>query len=214
MDTKHPLLANNNIHHLCEDPDKWAEYENDVRDACKSLLAALRIDTINDPNTLGTADRMAKMYLHELMRGRYVAEPDLSEFPNTRGLDQLYTVGPVQIRSLCSHHMLPFVGYAWMGILPDKDGNVLGLSKFARLADWIFCRPQIQEEATIMLADLIEEKAKPAGLALVVKAQHMCMTIRGVKEPESFMTTSVMRGKLREEPALRAEFFSMIDVRG
>lgn len=185
-----------------------------VEEACANLLAALLINYQADPNTKETPYRMAKMFLHETMRGRYEPRPDLKAFPNQNGLDQLYVVGPIRINSMCSHHMVPIVGKVWMGILPNPEGEVLGLSKFARLADWIFRRPQIQEEATIQLANEVEEICKPDGLAVAVRAEHLCMTWRGVMDPESKMVTSVTRGKLREDKAARDEFFSLIKGTG
>lgn len=185
-----------------------------VENACAALLDALVIDWKNDPNTKETPKRMAKMYVKEVMRGRYELRPEIKEFPNQNGLDQLYVVGPIRINSMCSHHMVPIVGQAWLGILPSKEGKVLGLSKFARLADWIFRRPQIQEEATIQLADEIEALTEARGIAVAVKAQHLCMSWRGVNDPNAMMTTSVTRGLLREKAAARAEFFEMIKGSG
>lgn len=181
----------------------------DVTSACRGLLNALRIDD-DDPNVRDTASRMARMYVNELCKGRYESMPDCTDFPNSRGLDQLYTIGPIRITSLCSHHFLPFVGHLHIGILPQINEPVLGVSKFARLADWIFSRPQIQEEATIQLADLLEEKCKPRALGVVVRAKHMCMTVRGVEQQETAMTTSVMRGLLLENSTLRAEFLDFV----
>lgn len=181
----------------------------EVEQACRNLLKALRIDTVNDPNVRETPQRMAKMFVDELFRGRYEPIPELRQFPDQCHMDQLYTVGPVPITSMCSHHMLPFTGHCFIGILPNPGMPLLGLSKFARLADWIFCRPQIQEEATIQLADLIMTKCSPLGLGLVVQAEHQCMTLRGVKKPGTKMTTSVMRGALLENAKLREEFLTL-----
>lgn len=183
--------------------------------ACENLLHTLGIDTANDPNTRSTAQRIAKMLVNELLHGKYDPMPDITEFPNTSKLDQLYTVGPVSITSMCSHHFLPFTGHLWLGILPDinsKDSKVLGLSKFARLADWIFARPQIQEEATTQLADLVEKLTGAAGIGLVVKAQHACTNLRGAKQPGMFMTTSIFRGVLLDNPTARQEFLSMVGM--
>lgn len=176
----------------------------------QAMLKELFIDVVNDHNTAGTAHRVAKMYVTEIMRGRFTPPPDITAFPNKLNLDELYTTGPITVRSLCSHHLAPIMGKAWIGVIPGED-SVIGLSKFNRLVDWIFARPQIQEEATIQLADAIMAAAKPKGLAVVVKAQHLCMTWRGVREnPDAVMTTSVMRGALMDNPAARAEFFSLI----
>lgn len=181
-----------------------------VESACADLLTALGIDIANDPNSKDTPKRMAKMYISELLRGRYQAIPECREFPNQQAFDQLYTVGPIPITSLCSHHFLPFTGHCYIGILPDTNKPVLGLSKFARLAEWVFARPQIQEEATIQLADLLEQKCQPRGLGVVVSATHQCMVLRGVKADGAKMTTSVLRGLLRSDPMLRSEFLTLV----
>lgn len=214
---KKGYLANANLsNEFSGSPEKADQLRNellyDVELACCNLLQALRIDTENDPQVQETAGRMARMYVQELMKGRYMPRPEVRSFPNTRELDQLYVVGPVTINSLCAHHMIPFTGTLWLGLVPGKEGRLLGLSKFARLAEWVFCRPQIQEEATVMLADEVAAETAPQALGLVVKAKHMCMTIRGVKDAESRMTTSVMRGLLRENAQLRQEFLSLITL--
>ena len=180
----------------------------EVEEKVKSLLQALVIDTENDHNTQETAKRIAKMYLKEVFAGRYDAQPKITDFPNAKSLDQVYTLGPITVRSACSHHMVPITGRCWIGILPSD--RVIGISKFVRLANWVLARPQIQEEATVQLADIIEDLIKPKGLAVVIEATHQCMTWRGVKESETKMNTSVMRGAFREESETRAEFFRLI----
>lgn len=184
--------------------------QRNVADAVAQLMKALLIDIPNDHNTAGTPDRVAKMFINEVMRGRYFPAPDITSFPNDLKLDELYVTGPITVRSMCSHHLVPIVGKAWIGIIPGED-TVIGLSKFNRLVDWVFSRPQIQEEASIQLADIIEQTAKPKGLAIVVKATHMCMTWRGVRESmDATMTTSIMRGAMRDKPEARAEFLSLV----
>ena len=186
-----------------------------VERACQDLLEALFIDTDNDHNTKETARRMAKMFVYEVFAGRYTEPPTVTDFPNVKNVDQIHTVGPAIVRSACSHHMVPIMGQAWVGILPHKDeGRVLGLSKFVRLSDWVFARPQIQEEATEQLADIIETAAKPRGLAVVVRAEHLCMTWRGVKQTNTTMVTSAMRGAFKEDGVARAEFFNLIKGQG
>ena len=180
----------------------------EVEAKIKEVLEALVIDVENDHNTKETAKRVAKMYLKEVFAGRYTEPPKITEFPNAKKLDQIYTLGPITIRSACSHHLVPITGKCWIGILPSD--RVIGISKFVRLANWIMSRPQIQEEATVQLADIIERLIEPLGLAVVVEATHQCMTWRGVKESETKMSTSVMRGAFREEPETRAEFFRLI----
>jgi GTP cyclohydrolase I len=119
-------------------------------------------------------------------------------------------VGPITVRSACSHHFCPVIGKVWIGVMPNEHTNVIGLSKYARLADWIMSRPQIQEEAVVQLADLIQDKTQPDGLAVVMKATHYCMSWRGVKDPDSRMINSVMRGAFLKDATLRREFLSLI----
>lgn len=179
-----------------------------VADHVAGMLDALLIDWKADPNTRETPARVARMLVDESMRGRYDPRPRVTVFPNTRKLDELYTVGPITVRSMCSHHLVPITGSAWVGVIPGD--TLIGLSKFARLTDWIMARPQIQEEAAVQLADEIEALIKPRGLAVIIRAQHLCTTWRGVRDSDSQMTTSILRGILRESPAARAEFFETI----
>ncbi len=174
-----------------------------------NLFDTLLIDWPNDHNMHDTPRRVAKMLVQEIFAGRYQPMPKVTTFPNAENLDELYTTGPITVRSTCSHHLMPIYGQCWIGIIPGD--RVMGLSKFNRLVDWICRRPQIQEEMTVQIADLIERLMSPLALGVVVRAKHMCMTHRGVNEHGAAeMTTSVMRGKLRESAAARAEFFSLI----
>jgi GTP cyclohydrolase I len=206
-----PCFANDTIWANLE-PGELQAVEDDVALAVQQLLTALRINTADDHNTRGTARRVAKMYLHEVFRGRYYPPPTITDFPNAKGLDEVYAVGPITVRSACSHHLVPIVGHAWIAVKPTE--RVIGLSKFNRLVEWVMARPQIQEEATIMLADTIEQLIEPEGLAVVVKAKHLCMTWRGVRDNGTEMTTSVMRGVFRTEPEARAEVLSLLAAQG
>lgn len=203
-----PWRANDNISAVIGSSDLDA-LEEEVAVRVLGLLRALVID--NDHNTDGTARRVARMLVRESMRGRYEPQPRATDFPNVRELDEIYTVGPITVRSMCSHHLVPIVGRAWVGVIPEPSGKVIGLSKFTRLADWVMARPQIQEEATVQLADLLEQLVQPRGLALVVRAEHMCMTWRGVRDQGTEMVTSVMRGIFRDKPEARAEVLSIIN---
>jgi GTP cyclohydrolase I len=167
------------------------------------------IDIDNDHNTQETAKRVAKMYIREVFKGRYQPVPSFKTFPNVKALDELYTTGPITIRSACSHHLVPIVGKCWIGVIP-KD-RLFGLSKFNRVVEWLASRPQIQEELAVQIADFLENELEPVGLAVVIKATHLCMTWRGVREEmASTMNTSVMRGKMLSVPSARAEFFQLI----
>lgn len=201
--------ANDNIAQFIQ-PGELELLLDEVETKMQGVLDSLVIDTDSDHNTNNTARRVAKMYLLEVFNGRYVQPPSITEFPNAEHLNELMIVGPLTVRSACSHHFCPVMGKIWIGIMPNEHTNVIGLSKYARLVDWIMNRPQIQEEAIIQLADLILEKTKPDGLAIVMEASHFCMSWRGVRETDSKMINSVMRGVFLKDSALRREFLSLL----
>ncbi len=174
------------------------------------VLKSLVIDTENDHNTNETAQRVAKMYLTEIFNGRYAAPPAITEFPNIEHLNELMIVGPITVRSACSHHLCPVIGRVWIGVMPNEHSSLIGLSKYARLCDWIMSRPQIQEEAVTQLANVLQEKVQPDGLAIVMEADHFCMHWRGVKDSDSKMTNSLMRGSFLKDANLRREFLSLL----
>ena len=202
-------FANDNIGEFLQVGD-LEKLLDEVQSKMQGVLESLVIDTENDHNTRDTARRVAKMYLKEVFKGRYVPAPDITEFPNVGHLNELMIVGPITVRSACSHHLCPVIGKVWVGILPNKNTNVIGLSKYARLAEWVMGRPQIQEEAVLQLADLIEEKTRPDGVAVVMEATHFCMGWRGVKDLDSKMINSVMRGAFLSDMNLRREFLALI----
>ncbi|MEO8739096.1 MAG: GTP cyclohydrolase I [Casimicrobiaceae bacterium] len=183
-----------------------AEVEAKMAEVLKSLV----IDTDGDHNTQGTARRVAKMFLTEVFKGRYHAMPAVTAFPNIEQLNELLIVGPITARSACSHHLCPILGKVWIGIMPNEHSNLIGLSKYARICDWVMSRPQIQEEAVMQLANILQETVKPDGLAIVIEADHFCMHWRGVKDDNSRMTNSVMRGSFLKDPDLRREFLSLL----
>ena len=205
--------ANDNISAFLREGE-LAELKAEVQARMGEVLKALVIDTETDHNTQDTAKRVAKMFIEEVFRGRYQPMPEVTEFPNISRLNELMIVGPITVRSACSHHMCPILGKIWIGVLPNEHSNLIGLSKYARIADWIMTRPQIQEEAVIMLADALQERVKPDGLALVMEADHFCMQWRGVKDNDSAMTNSVMRGAFLKDPNLRREFLSLLSKKG
>ena len=204
--------ANDNISEFVRDGE-LAELQTEIELKMREVLKSLVIDTDSDHNTQGTAKRVAKMYLNEVFRGRYVPPPPVTEFPNVEHLNELMIVGPITIRSACSHHFCPIMGRVWVGVMPNQHSNLIGLSKYARLADWVMSRPQIQEEAVSQLANLLQEKIQPDGLALVMEADHFCMHWRGVKDVDAKMINSVMRGSFLKDANLRREFLSLIDSR-
>ncbi len=201
--------ANDNIADFIQ-PGELEKLLDEVTAKMEGVLDSLVIDTANDHNTQDTARRVAKMYVNEVFKGRYVQPPVITEFPNAERLNELMIVGPITVRSACSHHFCPVIGQLWIGVLPNEHTNVIGLSKYARVAEWIMGRPQIQEEAVVQLADLIQNKTKPDGLAIVMEATHYCVAWRGVKDLDSKMINSVMRGVFLKDANLRREFLSLI----
>ena len=204
--------ANDNISAFIE-PGELEALTREVSDKMSAVLESLVIDVDHDHNTQETARRVAKMYVTEVFKGRYQALPKVTEFPNAEHLNELMIMGPITVRSACSHHLCPIMGRLWIGVMPNKDSNLIGLSKYSRITDWIMSRPQIQEEAIIQLADLLVNMVKPDGLAVVMDADHFCMHWRGVKDNASKMTNSVMRGVFLANDALRKEFLSLISIK-
>ena len=197
--------ANDNIsEHITTDELKLLQDE--VQEKMQDVLESLVIDTTNDHNTQDTAKRVAKMWIKETFGGRYVPAPKVTSFPNM-GYKSMYTSGPISIRSTCAHHFQNIVGKAWVGIIPN--GEVIGLSKFNRIIHHIVERPQIQEEMTSQIADALQKYAHTKHIAVVVKAEHHCMTHRGVREHESDMTTAIMLGAFDSHAPLKKEFYDI-----
>jgi GTP cyclohydrolase IA len=201
--------ANDNIAAYVMDGEVDA-LRTEVEAKMAEVLKSLVIDTESDHNTKETARRVAKMFLTEVFKGRYHPMPPVTEFPNIEQLNELLIVGPITARSACSHHLCPILGKVWIGIMPNEHSNLIGLSKYARICDWVMSRPQIQEEAVTQLANILQDKVQPDGLAIVIEADHFCMHWRGVKDADSRMTNSVMRGSFLKNPDLRREFLSLL----
>ena len=202
--------ANDNIADFIEDGE-LGELQDEVQARMQEVLHALVIDTDKDHNTRGTARRVAKMFVREVFAGRYAPAPAVTAFPNVSQLNELMIVGPLKVRSACSHHLCPILGQVWIGVLPNAASDLIGLSKYARLAEWVLGRPQIQEEAVVMLADALERRIRPDGLAVVMQASHFCMHWRGVKDDGALMRNSVMRGAFLKNATLRREFLSLLE---
>jgi GTP cyclohydrolase I len=202
------FYANDNIARFIKEGE-LDELCEEVEDRLHEVLRALVIDTDRDHNTADTARRIARMFIGEVFSGRYRDAPSITAFPNVSRLNELMIVGPLTVRSACSHHLCPIMGKVWIGILPNASSDLIGLSKYARLCDWIMSRPQIQEEAVVMLANDLERRIKPDGLAVIMEADHFCMHWRGVNDAQSAMVNSVMRGAFLNDAALRREFLSL-----
>jgi GTP cyclohydrolase IA len=174
-----------------------------AEEAAAALLTALG-QPLDSPHLADTPRRLAAAY-SELL----TAEPfDFTTFPNTEGYDELVLVEDIPVRSLCEHHMLPFVGVAHIGYLPGE--RILGLSKFARTVDFYARRAQTQERLTQQIARHLETQLQPRGVGVVVTAEHTCMSLRGARAEGTRTVTSALRGHLREDPAARAEFMALI----
>jgi GTP cyclohydrolase I len=170
--------------------------------AAEEFLIALGID-IDDESTLETPQRMARAYAEMLS----VPDFDLTTFPNDEAYDELVLVENIPVQSLCEHHMLPFVGVAHVGYLPGD--RILGLSKFARLVDFHSRRAQTQERLTKQIADHLQRSLAPHGVGVVIEAEHTCMSLRGARVAGARTVTSTLFGRLRDDPASRAEFLSL-----
>jgi GTP cyclohydrolase I len=174
--------------------------------AYASFLDALGVPVT--PHTADTPRRVAKMFCHEVFAGLYEPPPPVTAFAQPQPLDQVYAVGPAAFRSICAHHAVPIIGHAWIALKPGV--KLIGLSKFSRVAAWVMARPQVQEEATEQLADMLWDETQPEALAVIVRARHFCCAWRGIRDDGQLMMTSVMRGRFREDPAMRREVLSLL----
>ncbi|WP_203654893.1 GTP cyclohydrolase I FolE [Actinocatenispora rupis] len=169
------------------------------------FLRALGID-LDTESLRGTPGRMTRAYV-ELFTPRSF---DLTTFPNEEGYDELVLARGIPIRSVCEHHLLPFVGVAHVGYLPGE--RILGLSKLARVVEYFACRPQVQERLTKQVADWLDEQLRPKGVGVVIDAEHTCMTLRGVRAAGATTLTSTLLGTLRSDPRSRQEFLDLAGV--
>ncbi|SEQ02155.1 GTP cyclohydrolase I [Faunimonas pinastri] len=173
------------------------------------LFDILKIDYRNDHNTRDTPERVSKMFVYETMAGRYDEPPAITEFDNATRFDQLIVTGPIDLRSTCAHHMMPIYGEVMIGILPEKDGKIIGLSKYDRIVEYFGSRLQIQEELTMQIGDYIEKLTKPRGLAVRISAVHMCKTHRGVRSShKGRMVSTCYFGSLRDDAEMQRQFLS------
>jgi GTP cyclohydrolase I len=205
---------NLNLARLCNEaldqPLTEAEREAMVMAAAQKLeelFDILRIDHQNDHNTRETPQRVAKMYVEELLEGRFTAPPKITEFDNAQAYDQLIVTGPIELRSMCAHHLMPIYGQAYIGILPAADGKIIGLSKYDRIVEYFASRFQIQEELVKQIGQYIMDMTSPRGLAVRISAVHMCKTQRGVRASHrSRMVNTYNWGALASNTALKGEF--------
>jgi GTP cyclohydrolase I len=171
------------------------------------LLSVLQVDHRSDNNTRDTPGRVARMLVNEVMNGRFVSPPELTEFDNATGSKELIVMGPIEVRSTCAHHLMPIYGRAYIGVLPSASRGVIGLSKYDRVVQHFSLRLQIQEELTQQIGQHLMKQTCPAGLAVRISAVHMCKTHRGVRATHSSrMVTSAYFGVFSERSDMRAEF--------
>jgi GTP cyclohydrolase I len=190
--------------HVVHEPEGGVDLPAAAR-AAAAFLHALGISTDSE-STQGTPGRMARAYA-ELFTPRPF---DLTTFPNDEGYDELVLARAIPVRSVCEHHLLPFVGVAHVGYLPGD--RILGLSKLARVVEHFARRPQVQERLTKQIGDWLTEQLDPQGVGVVIEAEHMCMTLRGVQAVGSSTVTSTLLGALREDARARSEFFALTRV--
>jgi GTP cyclohydrolase I len=180
----------------------------EAEDAVRTLLAWAGDDPTRE-GLLETPARVVRSYSQFFAGYGQDAEDILAKtFEEIEGYDEMVTVRDIRLESHCEHHMVPFLGKAHVAYLPDR--RVVGLSKIARLVEVYAKRLQIQEKLTVQIADTIDRILKPKGVAVVIEAEHFCMTTRGVHKPGSMTTTSRMTGAFRDDPSTRREFLAMI----
>ena len=195
---------------MSDNQDSW-EYKYDeegVRRAVRDLLVAVGEDPERD-GLRDTPDRMARAY-REMFAGLHSDPADVLSATFDIGHSEMVLVKDIPMYSTCEHHLLPFHGVAHVGYIPAENGVVTGLSKLARLVDGYARRPQVQERLTSQVADALVERLDARGVIVVVEAEHLCMSMRGVRKPGSRTITSAVRGIMRNQ-ATRAEAMSLIN---
>ena len=202
------IKSGENMNLSYEEKDKM---KSNVEEAYGNFLSALGYDWQNDPNMEGTPRRVAKMYLNEVTKGTYDPEPKITSFDNQQRYDGIVFQGNISIKSLCSHHMQPFIGKCHIAYIPDPEGKVIGLSKLNRICDYFARRPQLQEQLTQQIHNYIDKvTVKNKGVAVLIEAQHMCVSLRGI-EHDSVMKTAKLSDCFLDDKSLsRDEFYRFI----
>ena len=202
--------ANDNISNYLEEGEKQKLIE-EAMPAFENVLQSLVIDTETDPNSKDTAKRMAKMYINEIMSGRYDPMPNPSAFPNyiEGGYEGMLVVRS-ELTSLCSHHHQTVKGVAYIGIIAGP--KLLGLSKYSRIAQWCARRGTLQEDLNVMIANQIQEITGSEHVGVYVQATHGCCENRGIKAHSSLTQTTVLRGAFKNEPDVRKEFIDNVKL--
>ena len=202
--------ANDNISDYIEEGEKQKLIE-EAMPAFENVLQSLVIDTKTDPNSMDTARRMAKMYINEIMSGRYDPLPNPSAFPNyiEGGYEGMLVVRS-ELTSLCSHHHQTVKGVAYIGIIAGP--KLLGLSKYSRIAQWVARRGTLQEDLNVMIANKIQEITGSEHIGVYVQATHGCCENRGIMAKSSLTQTTVLRGAFKNEPDVRKEFIDNVKL--
>lgn len=216
---KQRLVDSNKRHFACDNISEFVSEEEkallikEATEKFEAVLDTMLIDRKNDPNSMDTGRRLAKMYINELFEGRFVPGPSVTAFPNddvaTRYSGML--IAKAELKSVCSHHWQPVKGTAWIGLLPSV--KVIGLSKYTRLAQWHARRGTLQEELTKNIADDIMKSTGSKDVAVVIQATHGCCENRGINAHDSSTWTSVLEGQFFN-PSVKSEFFSLINLKG
>ena len=202
--------AGDNISHVLQEGDKQ-ELIDELTPKFEAVLDSLIIDRENDPNSMDTGRRLAKMYINELMQGRYDPMPNATAFPNhiENGYEGMLVVRS-ELKSVCSHHHQPVVGVAYIGIIAaDK---LIGLSKYTRIAQWCARRGTLQEELNNVIADEIQKATGTKNVGVYIQATHGCCENRGIKAHSSLTQTTVLRGAFNEDPGTKKEFMDNIKL--
>jgi GTP cyclohydrolase I len=183
-----------------------------IRDGVRLMFDGLGLDPAN-PGIKDTPERVARMF-DEIFAGLLVEPEDVLDVVFEEGHDELVLVRDIPMASMCEHHLIPFVGRAHVGYIPNEQGQVTGLSKLARLVDLVAKRPSLQERLTTQIADTLERCLSPRGVLVLIEAEHYCMTMRGVRKPGAMTITSAVRGIMRDDPRTRAEVMALALGRG
>ena len=210
LEAKVRYWANDNISEFIKENEKELLIDEATK-AFENVLDALIIDRNTDPNSKDTPKRMAKMYINEIMSGRYEPMPNPSSFPNyiEKGYEGMLVVR-CELSSLCSHHHQPVKGVAYIGIIAGE--KLLGLSKYSRIAQWCARRGTLQEELNVMIANEIQKATGSKNIAVYIQATHGCCENRGIQAYSSLSQTTVLRGVFKEDPSTHKEFMDNVKL--
>jgi GTP cyclohydrolase I len=179
-----------------------------IREGVRLLFEGLGVDP-REPRIAGTPERVARMF-DEIFCGLLVDPYDVLDVVFEESHDEIVIVRDIPFSSVCEHHLVPFVGQAHVGYLPNTAGQVTGISKLARLVDLVAKQPNLQERITTTVAETLEKALSPRGVIVIIEAEHLCMTMRGVRKPGAVTVTSAVRGLMRDDPRTRAEAMALV----